>query len=211
MPPTATPTDPPRRRQPRLPIEVRREQVLDAALSIIARDGYAAASMESIAREAGFAKTVVYDAFPDRAHLLRALLEREERRALRSVTFPLPAAGVAFDAAQVVHDWALHALRAIHEHPDAWRLMVAPADETPRIVREHVEAGRREVLAVLRRLLELASAAEPRLAGLDVELAAHAMLATAERAVALSLQRPDEVTPERYAAFAAGATRQLLR
>lgn len=189
---------------------MRREQALDAALAIIARDGYSAATMEAIAREAGFAKTVLYDTFPGRPELLRALLEREERRALRSVAFPLPAEGEAFDPARVVHDWARDALRAIHEHPDAWRLMVAPADETPRLVREHVDQGRRLVLDVLLRMLTLATAGRPDLAQLDLELAAHAMLAAAERAVALSLQDPEAFTPERYAAFAAGVTRQLL-
>ena len=68
-------TAPPRKRQPRLPIEVRRQQVLDAALSIITEDGYAAVSMEAIARRVDVAKPVVYNAFAGLDALLHALLE----------------------------------------------------------------------------------------------------------------------------------------
>src|ERR1700761_2240094 len=78
-------TVPTRRRAPRLPIEVRREQALDAALRIICARGYGAANMEAIAREMGVAKTVVYEAFGGRGPLLRALLEREERRILATL------------------------------------------------------------------------------------------------------------------------------
>src|ERR1700761_3787964 len=85
-------TVPTRRRAPRLPIEVRREQALDAALRIICARGYGAASMEAIAREVGVAKTVIYEAFPRRAELLRALLEREERRILSALLTDAPGA-----------------------------------------------------------------------------------------------------------------------
>ena len=37
----------------RVPIEVRREQLLDAAIRLIVRDGYDGVSVEAIAREAG--------------------------------------------------------------------------------------------------------------------------------------------------------------
>ncbi|HEX4246679.1 MAG TPA: helix-turn-helix domain-containing protein, partial [Pseudonocardia sp.] len=58
---TSTPADHHRRaRQPRMPIEVRREQVLDATLKLITERGYAAASMEAVAREVDLAKPRVY-------------------------------------------------------------------------------------------------------------------------------------------------------
>jgi AcrR family transcriptional regulator len=36
-----------------MPREERREQLLDAAMAVIARDGYAGVSIDAIAREAG--------------------------------------------------------------------------------------------------------------------------------------------------------------
>src|SRR3954453_18749022 len=57
-----------------MPIEARREQVLDSALRIICERGYAAANMEAIARETGVAKTVVYEAYGTRERVPRALL-----------------------------------------------------------------------------------------------------------------------------------------
>src|SRR4051812_18096989 len=49
-----------RRYAPRVPAAERREQVLDAALVLIDRDGYGAVTMEAVAREIGVTKPVVY-------------------------------------------------------------------------------------------------------------------------------------------------------
>src|SRR4051794_1412121 len=109
-------------RAPRMPIEVRREQVLDAALRIICERGYAAANMEAIARETGVAKTVVYEAYGTRERLLRSLLEREEGRLLAALEVP-PEAGLA--------EWVEHGLRAVRSNPAEWRLLLAPAPGGP--------------------------------------------------------------------------------
>src|SRR5947209_7927279 len=58
---------------PRLPPQERREQLLDAALRIIGRDGYAGVSIDAIAREAGVTRPVVYGVFDG----LQALLDAE--------------------------------------------------------------------------------------------------------------------------------------
>lgn len=170
-------------RAPRMPIEVRREQVLDAALRIICANGYAAANMEAIARETGVAKTVVYEAYGNRERLLRALLEREERRIL--ATLQVPAEGDLLA-------WVEHGLRAVQENPAEWRLLLAPAAGTPALVREHVEAGREVVLAHLRGLLRPLSPP-------DLELTARAVLAVAERAALDVIE--GAIAPERYVAF----------
>jgi AcrR family transcriptional regulator len=174
-----------RTRAPRMPIEVRREQALDAALRIICERGYAAANMEAIAREMGVAKTVVYEACGSRDKLLRALLEREERRIL-ALLEPAPAGDLL--------GWAEHGLEAVRENPAEWRLLLAPTDGTPPLVREHVEAGRRVVLAYLQGLLR--PFAPP-----DLELTARAVLAVAERAALDVAEDPETFTPERYGAF----------
>ena len=71
-------TEKPRRYAPRLPPEERREQLLDATVSLVAQKGYESVSMEGIARKAGVTKPVVYDLFGSLAKLLEALLAREE-------------------------------------------------------------------------------------------------------------------------------------
>ncbi|MFJ4013453.1 TetR/AcrR family transcriptional regulator [Streptomyces sp. NPDC090026] len=55
--------------------EARREQILDAAVRVFARQGYAASRIEDIAREAGVAKGSVYLSFGSREELLRAAFD----------------------------------------------------------------------------------------------------------------------------------------
>jgi AcrR family transcriptional regulator len=166
-----------------MPIEVRREQVLDAALRIICERGYAAANMEAIARETGVAKTVVYEAYGTRERLLRALLEREEGQLLAALEVPADAG---------LLDWIEHGLHAVRSNPAEWRLLLAPAEGTPGLVREHLESGRAVVLEHLRRLLAPLRPPDP-------ELAAISMLAIAERA---ALDVLDGRDPARWVEFA---------
>lgn len=54
----------------------KRTAILDAALQVFARDGYAAASMDVIAREAKVAKPTLYNHFTDKAALFAAVLDQ---------------------------------------------------------------------------------------------------------------------------------------
>ena len=204
---TSTPADPGRTRQPRMPIEVRREQVLDVALKLIVEKGYAAATMEAVAREADLAKPRVYSAYPGRGPLLRALLEREERRVVATLAEAMPPFTEDADFAETLTAAAVNLLRAVSEYPVSWRLLMLPADDTPPEVREHVSAGRRFALEQLRALLVWGSGRRGGLGGFDLELTARALLAVGEQAVRLVLTEPTEFTPERYGEFA----RTLLR
>jgi AcrR family transcriptional regulator len=64
-------------------VERNREVVLEAARRVFIQRGYAGASLEAIADEAGFSKGVVYSQFGSKPDLFMALLERriEERAA----------------------------------------------------------------------------------------------------------------------------------
>lgn len=55
---------------------LKRTAILDAALVVFSRDGYADAGMDSIAREAAVAKPTVYNHFADKESLFSAVLER---------------------------------------------------------------------------------------------------------------------------------------
>ena len=201
---TSTPADPRRTRQPRMPIEVRREQVLDATLKLIIERGYGAASMEAVAREVDLAKPRVYSAYPGRGPLLRALLEREEQRVVATLAEAMPEFTDEADFAETLTAAAVNLLRAVADNPSSWQLLVLPADDTPLEVREHVSEGRRFALEQLRALLAWGSTRRIELVDLDLELAARALLAVGEQAVRLVLTEPAEFTPERYGDFARG-------
>src|SRR6476659_9305582 len=79
-----------RRYAPRMPPEQRREQLIDAALSVIIEQGYSGVSIEAIARTAGVTRPVVYDHFPNLGSLLQALIEREERYSLEQLARVVP-------------------------------------------------------------------------------------------------------------------------
>lgn len=194
-----------RARQPRLSIEVRREQVLDAALEIIVEDGYAAASMEAIARCVDIAKPVVYNAFGDRQKLLMALLERQEERAFAALAAAMPPRTTDSSPEEALISWAATLATSIHEQPTVWRLMLLPADGTPQIVRAHVDEGRQFALSQLRGVLaEYLGTTE-----LDTEVAAVAVLAMAEGLAAKLITEPVAYPPARVVDFARGALRLI--
>ena len=64
-----------RLRRPEM-VERNREAVLAAARRVFLRKGYAGATLEAIAEEAGFSKGVMYSQFGSKADLFLALLER---------------------------------------------------------------------------------------------------------------------------------------
>jgi len=202
----------PRRYAPRLPIGQRREQLLDATLGLIAAEGYAGVSMEAVARAAEVSKPVVYDLFPNRGALLRALLEREEARALATlatVTPEAPAAGA--DPDELLVDGVVGFLRAVAENPTPWRLILTPVEGTPRAAREHVEQGRRAFAAQLEQLVAWGVEARGGPEGVDVELAAQAILALGEQTARLVLDEPERFDPDRVGRFVRGLLRAVGR
>ncbi|MEX2195887.1 MAG: helix-turn-helix domain-containing protein [Thermoleophilaceae bacterium] len=190
-----------RTRQPRMPIEARREQVLDAALRLISRHGYGAATMEAIAREADLSKPVVYNAYRDRAALLQALLEREEARAFKALAEALPPQPADADATMSMLSWLRTLAHAIAEDPVPWRLMLVPGPETPESVLDHVEAGRAFALEQVGSLIRALLDERPALERVDRELASQAVLAMAEHSARLLIADPETYTPERLAEF----------
>jgi AcrR family transcriptional regulator len=192
-----------RTRQPRMPIEVRREQVLDAALRLIERDGYAATTVEAIAREADLAKPVVYKAYPGREPLLRALLEREQARAFATLARAVPAEPEGSGPRAMLLAWLGNLARAISENPRPWRLMFLPPEGTPPLVRKYVQRGRDLALEQAKALVGALLDERPELASVDRELAARTFLAAAEHAAGLLIRDPGEYPPERLVAFVA--------
>jgi AcrR family transcriptional regulator len=201
--------DTPRKRQPRMPIEARRDQILDAALRLIVEHGYTAASMEAIAREANIAKPRVYTAYPTRGELLRALLEREEASIVATLAAAMPPLDGDIDFESTLTAAATNLFAAVAHEPAPWRLLMVPAVEAPPEVLAHVEAGRAFALAQLRSLVKIGSANTPALSSVDSELAARALLAIGEQAVRDLLTDPDQFTVQRYSDFVRLAVARL--
>lgn len=67
-----------RRQRTRLPHEMRRDQVAEAAGRIIVGDGLAAATFKRIARELGISEALIYNYFTDQIDLFTFLARREQ-------------------------------------------------------------------------------------------------------------------------------------
>jgi AcrR family transcriptional regulator len=195
-----------RPRQPRMLIEMRREQVLDAALRLLTRGGYKAVTMEAVSREAELAKPRVYAAYPGVEPLLLALVERERARAIAALTDAMPAfdGGANFDDTLVAA--ATNLLQSVAANPESWRLLLLSADGAPGEVRDNFEDARAFALAQLRALLEWGHDHRPGLAVLDLDLTAVSLLAVGEQAARMLVSQPEQFTAERFARF----TRSLL-
>jgi AcrR family transcriptional regulator len=191
-----------RRYAPRMAPEKRREQLIDAALSVIVEQGYEGVSIESIARVAGVTRPVIYDHFSNLGRLLQALIEREEAYALAQLEDVVPSAPQATGDPPVMFAAGVRRfLDAVVSRPNTWRIILLPPEGTPAIVREHVETNRARLLA---RLIEFVRWAVER-AGirvdLDIEICARAILRLSEEAGRMVLTDRERFSPERYERF----------
>lgn len=190
-----------RRRRPyaaRVPIDVRREQLLDAALAVIVRDGYAGVSIDAIAREAGVTRPVVYGAYDGLGALLFALLDRQQARALAGLEGALPDPtdpATLRDPRGALLRTVRTLVERVSEDPDTWRPILLAAAGTPAEVAARIEGDRERFRGQLAGILGLGLAAAR--IDADADLLAHAVLAVMERFGGLVLGQPDVYTADR--------------
>jgi AcrR family transcriptional regulator len=80
---TTPPTEAARKRRgrPRLATtEARRDQILDAAVPLVAEAGDRSVTIDEIAKAAGLVRAQIYEVFPSKDALIDAAVERESRR-----------------------------------------------------------------------------------------------------------------------------------
>jgi len=183
-----------------MPLDQRREQLLDAALAVVLREGYGGISVAAIAREAGVTRPVIYGAFDDLADLLRTLLERTRARAVELLAEAVaPALGEVHDVDRFVDTTVRRLVRMVRDDPGTWRAILVAPPGTPVEVWRAIEQGRAEVHALLVQVLartEDGPEGGPKgglEVGLDPDLAAHALVAAAERLGRLVLEEPERV------------------
>jgi AcrR family transcriptional regulator len=181
-----------------MPPEQRREQLIDAALTVILEQGYEGVSVEAVARTAGVTRPVVYDHFPNLGRLLHALVEREERYALESLEDVVPDHAGDRHPAELLASGVRLFLDAVASRPATWRLILLPIEGTPAIVRQHVETNRAHTLARIEQLVRWALERPGLPSELDAQLTARAIRHLGEEAGRMVLTDPEHYSPERY-------------
>lgn len=104
----------------RLPAAERRVQLLQAARSVFATEGFQSATMETVANEAGITKPVLYQHFSSKRELFLELLRDVGDRLAATVGEAATAAPTA--QAKVVDGFAAY-FRFVADHPDDFRLL----------------------------------------------------------------------------------------
>lgn len=187
----------PRKRRPyaaRMPVDQRRTELLDAALRVVARDGYDALTAQTIAHEAGVTKPVLYGAFSTLPALLEALLDREEAKALGQLMSALPFAILgdpATLAGRITRAWAT----AVRREPVTWQLILAGNGAMPAALTERIEAARAQLRSQLASLIGTYVPADHA----DAAILARALVATAEEFGRLLVSEPEQVDIDRLA------------
>lgn len=196
-----------RRYSPRRSREERREQTLDAALRVVDEQGVGGLTVEAVAREADVAKTVVYDSVGNQEEVLRALIDREQGRALDDIAAAMPE--LPFDEPEELLANGLNKLlHAVREHPATWRLILLPPEGTPPAMREEADRHREQLRGRLEPIIGW-GLGQLGAGDLDPEIATHALLATIENAIRMTLSEPDRFPPERLERFARALVRRV--
>lgn len=180
----------------RVPADVRREQLLDAALTVIVRDGYDAVSIDAIAKEVGVTRPVVYGAFDGLRALLGTLLDRQQERALAQLSAALPPEPDLSDPDRLVAETARRLIEAVRSDPMTWKPILLAPSGMPEQVRSRIDRDRENFLTQVTGLLEIGLL----LRGgpvVDAEVAAHAILAVLEHFGRILLLEPDRFETER--------------
>lgn len=155
----------PRRELNRL---ARRQQLLDAALVVFAREGYTGASMEAVAVEAGTSKPTLYKHYPSKEALFTAMMRARRDDLMLAIEPGDPAAMVA-----QLHGFAWAYARTVMrpEMLALARLIIGEAQRFPQIGLAYQQSGPDQLLDGLMDWLEHLRGAG-RLQFADAELAA---------------------------------------
>lgn len=211
-PPARQPARPAARRRPyaaRVPVGQRREQLLDAALTIALAAGPEAVTMEAVARRAGVTKPVLYQLFAHRSALLAALVDREEARALDQLGSIVPAGLGELDAATLVAGSVRALVAAVQDRPEVWAILLRPAEAMPAEIRRRYERRRAELVATVGALVSAGRSAGYHDAA-DDELVAESLVALGELSGRLALAEPGRYGAQRLGAFVGGVAAALL-
>ncbi|MEU4685310.1 TetR/AcrR family transcriptional regulator [Streptomyces xinghaiensis] len=164
-----------------MPRAVREQQMLDAAVTIFARRGYRAASMDEIAELAGVSKPLVYLYLNSKEELFSACIRREAAALVDAVR----AAVEPQDAPPDQQLWS--GLRGFFAHtaerPDGWAVLHNQARTHGEPFVSEFAAMREEIVTFVTHLIAAAAREDdcvPDLADREVAGLAHALVGAAE-------------------------------
>ncbi len=176
----------------RVPRAVRREQLLDVTLALLAEEGFDALSMEAVARRAGVNRVVVYRSFPNLQLLLVALLRREDRRTRAALDALLPTEPGDATPGELLGESLARFLGAVISQPQTWTVALLRPESAPLALQKLVSRRRSQIARQLEPLVRWGLAALPQLPGdLDVEILSRMLLSIAEEQGRLALEDPD--------------------
>lgn len=126
----------------------RRAQIVEAAVGVFLRYGYARTTMADIAREVGLTRPTVYGSFPDKEHIFAAVVEKMIADKLLDIREGLNQQSALRDKLLFAcHSWASEGYELVKAHPDAadmfdlgFRSVCAGYDAFGAIIEELLEA-----------------------------------------------------------------------
>jgi AcrR family transcriptional regulator len=175
----------------------RRAQLLQAALELIAEEGYTGITIEAVAQRVGVTRPVVYSAFENLNDLLVTLLEKHERATMDYVRQAVKDEGDG--PGQLIRRAMNGLLTSIAENPAGWRVILAADDSgAPEEVRRRYRRGRANVTQLLANALRESLGPSE----VDTELLAEVVITLSARGGTLMLEDPKRYPLERMQTMA---------
>ncbi len=146
---------------PRLDNEERRRAIVEAAVPLFARRGFAGTTTKEIAEAAGVSEALVFKHFPSKAALYEAILRRgcEGDPALERFVAIEPSTGRLIDIVHYMLRYSVQQARAVPELETRHRLMINSFLEDGEYARLVLEWVAERIYPKIRQCLEAAAAA----------------------------------------------------
>jgi AcrR family transcriptional regulator len=155
-----------------------RQLVLDTALTVFSRKGYAATTLDDIAKEASLTRGAIYWHFKDKAELYSVLIQETSAQVYTTSANILAQSGSPLEKLQRYLIWQLEAVETDAPYRAIVELMLFKSEVTPDMAQamRQKSAGTAAVIAQLEGLIQAGMAAGEIRLDLDARAAALAAL-----------------------------------
>ena len=159
----------------RLPRAVREQQMLDAAITVFAENGYSDSSMDAIAAQAEISKPMLYLYYGSKDELFSACIARESGRFMDAMSAGFdPDLRQRDQARTLVREF----LRFVYEHAESWRVLYRVSVGTAAFA-DVVTRARRSITEMITDLIRRGTTVEGT-RDIDFELTAVALVGAGE-------------------------------